>query len=542
MALVLAVLLAGCSSESYRKAADEEALAILHEKQEEVFGETRPFTVEPPPEDPARVALLEALAQARTDAEPAPVPLQLDLARSLEVAGLLGREFQNQKETLFVSALSLSNARWEFDWHPTLSGTVGIAGNRRDADVSTSASLTLDRALATGASILGRLLGSLSRSITSGVPWDRSALLTLGLTQPLLRGFGPDIALESLTQAERNVVYSLRSFERFRRRHVVVITADYYDLLQQLDRIDIEEANLRNLKVSFELQQALYEAGKLPKFQVDQNEQSVLSSEATLLRLRESLKSALDAFKITLGLPMDTELALARQEFADLQARGIPELALDPVRAVELALEHRLDLKISQDRVEDAKRQVVITADALRMGLDLHLDVIIPSKDDNAWQADWKTVSLGAALDWDLPIDRTRQRNAYRSAIITYERSVRDHELLLDTVKREVRARLRDLGQIEQDYKIQLRRVKLAVSQVDETNEKIRAGRAITRDLLEAQESLVSAQSALSRLLVSYKTAQLELLRDVEILTLDPEGLKYDDRLDTDRTAADARG
>jgi outer membrane protein TolC len=540
-ALALAALLAACTTQWYREAADEEALSIINAKQEEVFGETRPFQIEPAPEDPARVALREAVEKARTGPERKAEALRLNLARSLEVAALLGRDFQNQKETLFVSALSLSNTRWEFDWQPTLSGVVGIDGNRRDADVSTSATFTLSKTLRTGATILGSLLSSLSRSITSGVPWDRSSLITLGLTQPLLRGFGPDIALESLTQAERNVIYSVRSFERFRRRHVVSITTEYFDLLQQLDRIDIEKANLANLNVSLELQTALYEAGKLPKYQVDQNKQSVLSSEATLLRLRESLKSGLDAFKITLGLPMETEIELDRNEFVELQKRGIQELDIDQSRAVELALENRLDLKTSHDQIEDAQRQVVVAADALRMGLDLDLDVSVPSKDDNSWQADWKNVTMGGALRWDLPLDRTRQRNAYRSAIISYERSVRDHDLLLDSVKREVRLRLRDLRQIEQDYKIQEQRVKLAMSQVDETNEKIRAGRAITRDLLEAQESLVSAQSTLSSLLVDYKTAQLELLRDVDILKLDPEGLKYDDRLESYRPSADAR-
>lgn len=539
--LAFSVGLAACSTEWYRKAADDEAFSIIGDKQKTVFGAPRPFSVEPAPNDPVRAAMDSAVARARTDSGRKLEPLKLDLAHILEIAALYAREFQNQKESLFVSALVLSNTRWEFDWHPSLSGEARIEGNRRDAEVSTSMLFTAGKTLQTGASILGGLLSGLSRTITSGASWDRSSLLSIGLTQPLLRGFGPDIALESLTQAERGVIYAVRSFERFRRTYVVLITTAYYDLLLQLDRISIEEANLANLKVSLELQTALYRAGKLPKFQVDQNEQSMLSSEATLLSLRERLKSDLDTFKITLGLPMETAVALDRDEFIELQRRGIQQLDIDPGMATQLALDNRLDLRTSQDRVEDSKRKIVVTADALRMGLDLDLDLTIPSKDDNSWQADWKNVTMGGGLRWDLPLDRTRQRNAYRTAIIVYERAVRDHELLLNNVKRQVRLRLRDLREIEQNYKIQVRRVKLAVSQVDETNEKIRAGRAITRDLLDAQESLVSAQSALSNLLVDYKTAQLELLRDVDILKLDVEGLKYDDRLESYRPAAEAR-
>ena len=539
--LGLIALLPACSTESYRKAADEEALAILNEKQESVFGEKRPFKVEVP-EDTPRTRLLEAIEKARNDpeTEPEPLKLKLNLAGTLEVAAMCGRDFQNQKETLFLSALSLSTTRWEFDWQPSLTGSIGMDGNRRDTKASGSASFGLSKTLRTGASVLGSLLHTFSRTLTSGNRWEASSLLNIGLTQPLLRGFGAHIVMESLTQAERNVVYSLRSFERFRRRHVVSLTATYYGLLRQLDRIEIEKSNLNNLKVSLALQQALYEAGKRPKFQVDQNRQSVLRSETTLLSLQQRLRSSLDGFKITLGLPVETEILLDRDEFETLQKKGIETLEMTGAEALKLALEKRLDLKTASDQVEDARRQVVIAADNLRMGLDLDLSADVPTEKGGSVKPDWKNVSLGAGLSWDLPVDRTRQRNTYRSAIISYERAVRDHDLQLDSVKQEVRDGIRNLRQIEQDYEIQKQSVSLAMSQVDETREKMRAGRAIMRDLLEAQETLVNAQSSLSSRLVDYLTAKLELLRDVDILKLDPEGLKYDDRLDTYRSEEDS--
>jgi len=541
LALAGSALLSACSSQWYREAVDREAYAIIKEKQGAVFGETRPFDVVQSPEQPARVALCAEVQKARAGPKREPEPLKLDLVRCLEVAAVLDREFQNEKETLFISALSLSDVRWEFDWQPTLTGLVGMEGNRRNARVFTESTFTLSKALRTGASVLSTLLGSLSRSITSGVPWNNFSLLNIGLTQPLLRGFGPHIAMESLTQAERNVIYGVRSFERFRRAHVVEITTEYYDVLEQMNRIEIEEANLDNLNVSLALQTALYQAGKLPRFQVDQTQQSVLTSEATLLRLRMSVRSALDELKITLGLPMDTRIELDRTDFAELQKRGIQELNLDESQAISLALENRLDLKTLNDRIADAKRKVVIAADALRLGLDLDMDLAVPSRDNKAWQVEWTDVFVGGTLRWDIPLNQIPQRNAYRTAIITYERSVRDYALLVDNVQRQVRLRVRDIRQIEQDYKIQVARVKLAGSQVDETTEKQRAGRAITRDVLEARESLVNAQSELARLLVAYKTAQLDLLRDLEILKLDPEGLRYDDRLESYRPSADAR-
>src|SRR5205085_12355891 len=47
--------------------------------------------------------------------------------------------------------------------------------------------------------------------------------LTLTFMQPLLRGGGYAVTLESLTQAERTLLYAIRSFARFRKVFYVTI-------------------------------------------------------------------------------------------------------------------------------------------------------------------------------------------------------------------------------------------------------------------------------------------------------------------------------
>ena len=41
--------------------------------------------------------------------------------------------------------------------------------------------------------------------------------ITLDLVQPLLRGGGRAVTLEPLTQTERNLLYQIRAFARFRK-------------------------------------------------------------------------------------------------------------------------------------------------------------------------------------------------------------------------------------------------------------------------------------------------------------------------------------
>ena len=84
---------------------------------------------------------------------------------------------------------------------------------------------------------------------------------------------------------------------------------------------------------------------------------------------------------------------------------------------------------------------------------------------------------------------------------------------------------LRTLLQARESYKIQAQAVALARRRVTSTNLFLQAGRAQIRDVLEAQESLVSAQNALTAALVDYRVAELELQRDMGVLAIDEKGL-----------------
>lgn len=53
----------------------------------------------------------------------------------------------------------------------------------------------------------------------------------------------------------------------------------------------------------------------------------------------------------------------------------------------------------------------------------------------------------------------------------------------------------------------------------------LQAGLAEIRDLLEAQEALISAQNAVTSALVAYRVAELELQRDMGVLEVNEEGI-----------------
>ena len=64
---------------------------------------------------------------------------------------------------------------------------------------------------------------------------------------------------------------------------------------------------------------------------------------------------------------------------------------------------------------------------------------------------------------------------------------------------------------------------------IEKARLKLEAGRADTRDLLEAQRDLLDAQNSATSALVEYTLGRLALYRDLELLRVDEQGLHADE-------------
>jgi outer membrane protein TolC len=102
---------------------------------------------------------------------------------------------------------------------------------------------------------------------------------------------------------------------------------------------------------------------------------------------------------------------------------------------------------------------------------------------------------------------------------------VRDVQELEDAIKIQVRNALRTLAQTRESYQIQTLAETLAAQRVDSASLFLQAGRAQVRDVLDAQDDLVSAQNARISALVDYRIAELELQRDMGVIEVDHRGI-----------------
>ncbi len=337
--------------------------------------------------------------------------------------------------------------------------------------------------------------------------------------QPLLRGAGARIAAENLTQSERDVIYEIRGFSRFQNTFALEIISTYYRILQQRDVVRNEYNNYQSLILVRNRVEALVGRGDFSQIQVDQARQDELSAKNRYIFAVQNYQAQLDQFKNVLALPLGTELGLDDAELEQLNKVGLLPVIANETESYEVAVQRRLDLLNEIDRFEDSQRKIRVAANQLRADLNVVGDASLQSKGPTDYaHFNFNDVQASAGLELNLPIDRLKERNNYRAALISFERQIRVLAQTLDDVREDVRRGMRNVKQARQSYQIQKSAVELANRRVESATLSLQAGRVQIRDLLEAQNAQVQARNALTQTLVDYHLARLRLFIDIGVV------------------------
>ncbi len=513
-----ALALGGCTSARHRAAADKEAYRIIREKQHAALGGTNAFTIDTPwssrkPED---IKPDEILSQRSGG-----VRRKVNLSDALDLALRNNRAYQLRKETVYLTALQLTRDR--DDLKPRLlassavSGTRDTSGERYGAiDNRVSASDVFKSGGRIGIAVANDFL----RWFTGNPRPTAATRVSVDLFQPLLRGAGAAIAAEGLTQSERNVVYEVRAFSQYQMQFAVDVVTSYLRLLQQKDAVRNEFNNYNNLVKARDRAEEL-SRDRLPAFQVDQARQDELRAKIRYITTAESYTAAVDRLKLLLALPLGEELTLDDSDLDDLRKLPLGEIGLTDSGAFTFAVTNRLDLLNEIDRFEDSKRRTSVAANALKADLNFLANASLASDEDYD-QFDLDKYAASAGLELDLPFWRVRERNSFRSALVSFERQIRSLAQSLDDAKNELRQDLRAVQQARQNFDIQKLAVELADKRVESVDLLLQAGRAQIRDQLDAASSQVQARNALTQALVDFHLARLNLLVDLGTLDTGP--------------------
>ncbi len=434
---LLAASIAGCTRAYYRKSADREVNRLISDKADDprwaltlpsvqapedsrLFDPGDPDHPPMPPDDPASHELMERVDGKRgpsswrssTDGGPvvsdawlAALPrdkagnVMLNLRSAVQIALKNSRDFQTEREDIYLSALDVTFERFRFDAQFSLgsTGTYTTKGSIQAGKTAPrQASVVTDGSVrwlsAGGGELLAGLANTLVWEFNGSAVHSSSSLLNFSLIQPLLRLGGRARVLESLTQSERSLLANVRQMEQFQHGYYIRITAGrnagegpsrsgsvgatglgliagtpsgtigapradgLMGLLEEQQRITNLEGNVARLRESLDQLEAAFDAGRIPsRLQVDQARQALYSGQSSMLSTLAAYQTRLDNYKLELGLPP-----------------GLPVLVKDPMLD-SLALTDKATTAISRtlsDELEVIRnRDVIKGKDQLRTHL-----------------------------------------------------------------------------------------------------------------------------------------------------------------------------
>lgn len=274
-----------------------------------------------------------------------------------------------------------------------------------------------------GARVVAAFASQTVLNLTGSTPLQPNvqSVIPITIVQPFLRGGGRAVTLEGLTQAERNLLYEVRAFARYRQDFVVKMmlgsqaggsaanlgfsagsttagggdpTIGYMPLLQSLMQIENNRNQVTNFETVLALQEEQVggEGSGLTQLQVDQTNSSLQDARITLLNSQVFFRNQLDQFKQQMGLPPDTplmpDLVLISpyrkflRELREWSVRRDRELVELDIIAGRLPDLDDLDLKIDDRSVLDViieekfdEEEALLEA-AVRVGLENRLDLM----------------------------------------------------------------------------------------------------------------------------------------------------------------------
>jgi hypothetical protein len=221
-----------------------------------------------------------------------------------------------------------------------------------------------------------------------------------------------------------------------------------------------------------------------------------------------------------------------------LDAVSLTWIDMKSEEAFRAARLNRPDWMNARAALVDSWRQIEVTANALKSGLALTVNGKLSTVDNNPLKFSSNTGQLNVGVQFDAPLTRLVERNAYRTALINYQQARRQYYAFEDAINQTLRATLRDIRLAQLDFELRRAAVFVAITQLDLTRlglqrpprpgETGQLGATTARDLLQASSALLSAQNSFLAAWLNYEIQRMNLDFDLGTMRLDENGMWID--------------
>jgi len=420
------------------------------------------------------------------------------------------RDILNNYDQSVKSHYSIVSAESQFEVKITPSGNVEI---NRDGE-SHSYGVGASKKFSTGTKV------STDADMSKSNPSSHTSNVSVGITQPLLRGAGREVNRNSVISAERALEGQLRSYELAKERLILDVASSFHEVMRQRAIVMLNERSAQRVERLLQISKARQGVGLANKLDVLRAEIQLSEAMDSLESARKSLKDARDELKLLMGLDTGVKIALRSQLAYSLST-------ITEEEAIETARKNRLDLFEERDRIKDARRLIRVAKNDVLPDLGLTLGYALTGNGDSAGsstnlsQSAW-TVGLSTSTDLRRTAERAQLEQRRIDLKIRQRSYTEKNEKTVQDVRKEVR-RLK-----ENQARIEIQRKNMAQSQRKLQLARIRFAKGMgdNFDVIEAEQDLISSESRYIFVVTDYILSQFRVRKAMGTLTEKPGYLK----------------
>jgi outer membrane protein len=408
------------------------------------------------------------------------VPMELSLTDSIALALKNSPSVKMAEDDKATSKWALAEAKAKFGPSLTFSHTATRSGYPV---------FTLEQYLS-GSSFAG-LTGSLGGEYNSFGN-------TMSVSVPLYTGGNLEGQFE---QAKKNLQVADLEGDKNKQQIKLDTTIAYFNVLEALDQLEMNEESLTNLTAHLKSVQAQYDEGVVNKSDVLRSEVEVINAQQDIMTTKNNYNLAMVSLKNVMSLPLTSEIKL--KDYLNYQKYTF---ALDD--CVTYALEHRPDIIQVQAKIDIAKSGVKVAKSnnlpqVSFTGSNKWNDDKFPGAKQDYWM-----VSLTASINvFDSGLTKAKVKGAESSL----DKAQEGVEQIRETVALEV-------SQAYLNLKVAQERILTSKNAVDKAQEAFRINEVCYKegvgrnlDVIDAQLALVKAKTNYNQALYDYNSNKAKL-------------------------------
>lgn len=405
-----------------------------------------------------------------------------------------------------IDKFSLQVALWQYNIHYNLNGSTsythsvssGITSEGDTESVSPGATLLVP--LGTQFSL--QMNNNFSHTAGSARFYNPS--LVFSATQPLLKGFGPDVTLAPLYEAENQELINRLNMQNVIIGVITNVIIQYAAVAEAKNSLKVQESSLVQSQKILKQQQAYVRIGRVAPSDLVQFEASVASQKLSLEQQEVNYVQQERQLLIILGI--DPSVNLNVTDAVHLPTECIPSMK----ESINIALEHNIGYQQALINLKNANINLTVAIDNQRPSLNATISQTQGGGTGGDPNSGFESLVNGnnanttVGLSFSVPIDDMSLQQQYVSSKI----ALRQQETQLAQLKRQIINDVINAYYTVENQKNQIKQaeisVKLAQQSVDIANAKLKYGKVSSFEASTLQTNLLSAQVSYINTVTAY--------------------------------------